>query len=343
MAESYIGPRQTHDELFPYSGSKEAQLRFLLRYATLAPSHYNAQPWKFQLDSEEVKILKDASRCANIVDPQFRESTISCGAAIGMIEAAARYFALTPCVLLPEKDQCDYLARVELHDKHDPSTQDVLLFNAIKQRQTNRGWFTDAVVPYTVIKSCQKMAKDLGVSLIFTREENLKVTFASLTAMAVRQQLSMPWFRLEFSSWLRSKFSFKQDGVTGFGFFSMDLPLPFIKTAMKWLNRGKQIGDFNKNKLVSGSPILVAISTDLDTQESWLNTGRLLSHLSLELTAVGLSASYMNQAIQVPKFRPQVTDLFGCKASPQLVLRIGAAQKVQWTSRIPVEDCLIRR
>jgi hypothetical protein len=49
----------------------------------------------------------------------------------------------------------------------------------------------------------------------------------------------------------------------------------------------------------------------------------------------------MNQAIQEPNLRDQVINIFGCKAKPQLILRIGAAQKVQWTPRLPVEDCMI--
>lgn len=341
MTESKFAPRQTNDELFPYSGSEESQLRFMLKYAILAPSHYNAQPWKFRVVSGGVNIFKDTSRGSNIVDPKFRELTISCGSAVRMIEVACRYFANIPSVSLTAPNQAEYLARIELAHRYDPSAQDISLFHAIKQRQTNRGSLNDAVLPYTVVQSCNAFAKELGLSLLITREEKLKNKFASLTAMAVRKQLSMPWYRLEFSSWLRSKFSLKSDGVTGFGFFAKDLPLPITKTKMKWMNQGKQIGDFNRDKVVNGSPILAVISTQTDTQQSWINTGRMLSHLLLELTAVGLSASFMNQAIQEPELRGQVTDLFDCESCPQLILRVGTAKKVQWTPRMPVEDSLV--
>ena len=341
MTKSNFGPRLTNDRSFPFTGSGEQQLEFLLRYATLAPSHYNSQPWKFRLNAGGVEIIEDVARCANIVDPRFRELTISCGAAISMIEVAARYFGYVTSVSFPEKNQSEVLARVELINKHGPSNQDKLLFQAIKQRQTNRGWFTNAVIPDNVVKSCHTAAKELDVDVVFTSETRLKEEFASLTAMAVRQQISMPWYRLEFSSWLRSTFSFKPDGLTGFGFFKSDLPLPITKTAMLWFNHGKKIGDFNKNKVVCGSPILAVISTHADTKESWINTGRLLSRLLLELTSVGLSASFLNQAIQESNLRNQVRGLFGCEANPQLILRIGTAQKVRWTPRIAVDDCLV--
>ncbi|GAA0859296.1 Acg family FMN-binding oxidoreductase [Aliiglaciecola litoralis] len=341
MAESYITPRQTHDEFFPYSGCKEDQLRFLLRYAVLAPSHYNAQPWKFRLHSDGIEIIKNASRAALTVDPQLRELTISCGAAVRMIEVAARYFALEPQVIFPSDNQSDFLARIELIDRHEPSDQDALLFHAIKERQTNRGLFTDAIIPNEVTKSCLASARELGVELGFTHNKRLKMAFASLTAFAVRHQLSLPWYRLEFASWMRSSISLKPDGMTGFGFFASNLPSPLARTTMKWLNRGKQIGIFNKNKVITASPILAVISTDADSQESWINTGRLLSDLLLKLTTVGLSASFMNQAIQEPKLRKQVAKLFSCEAKPQLVLRIGVAEKVQWTPRMPVDDCII--
>lgn len=341
MAESKFEPRQIYKSTFPYSGCKEQQLRFLLKYAILAPSHYNTQPWTFRIDPEGIDVLQNISRGASFVDPHLRELTISCGAAIRMVEVAARYFLNMPSVLFPTNNQGNHLARMELSNSYEPSAEDILLFNAIKQRQTNRGWFTSADIPNNVLESCHAAAEELGVALAFTSERVLKESFAVLTASAVRQQQSMPWYRLEFSSWLRSPLSYKSDGVTGFGFFASCIPLPLMETTIKWLDRGKQIGDFNRKKIISGSPIFAVISTDSDTKENWTNTGRLLSHLLLALTTAGLSASFMNQAIEVSELRKQVSSLFDCGANPQLILRIGVAQEVHWTSRMPVDDCLI--
>ena len=39
---------------FPYDGSARDKLRFLLRYALLAPSPYNTQPWLFRIEGERL-------------------------------------------------------------------------------------------------------------------------------------------------------------------------------------------------------------------------------------------------------------------------------------------------
>lgn len=341
MNGHYSNTRLTEDGLFPYSGCKKDQLRFLLKYAVLAPSHYNAQPWKFHLDEDGLDVLRDAGRVANTIDPQCRESTISCGAAIGMIEVAARYFGYHASVKYSGNEKSDIVARVELACTHDPSKRDVQLFKAIKHRQTNRNWFDEATVPDSIQESAIAFGQSIDVQLTFNNDDKLTGSFASLTAAAVREQQALPWIRLEFSSWLRSKFSFRYDGVTSFGFFSSNLPSPYTRTMAKWFNQGKQVGEFNRNKVTTGSPVLAAISTESDTIESWGNTGRLLSHLLLELTTVNLSASFMNQAIQEVKLRDSVKSLFECNNKPQLILRIGVANNVVSTPRIPIEDRMV--
>ena len=53
---------------FPRSGTRHDQATFLLRYAVLAPSSHNTQPWKFRVD--ELTVRADALQFA---DPEWRE------------------------------------------------------------------------------------------------------------------------------------------------------------------------------------------------------------------------------------------------------------------------------
>ena len=75
---------------FPHSGTREEQLRFLVNYAVLAPSNHNTQPWKFCIHDDSLDVLVDKSSALNFIDPLFRQLAISCGAAIGMFEVAAK-------------------------------------------------------------------------------------------------------------------------------------------------------------------------------------------------------------------------------------------------------------
>ena len=70
--------------------SEEARLRFLARYAILAPSGHNTQPWLFRIRNGVLALRADRTRALPVVDPDDRELTISCGAALFNLRAAAR-------------------------------------------------------------------------------------------------------------------------------------------------------------------------------------------------------------------------------------------------------------
>ncbi|MEO1398336.1 MAG: nitroreductase family protein, partial [Pseudomonadota bacterium] len=76
---------------FPAQDSLWKQMEFLLRYAILAPSGHNTQPWRFRLLEDHLVVLADRTRALPVVDPYDRELTISCGAAIGHFEVAAAH------------------------------------------------------------------------------------------------------------------------------------------------------------------------------------------------------------------------------------------------------------
>ena len=48
-----------------------------LRYAVLAPSSHNSQPWSFRLNGNEVELWADRKRSLPVVDPHDRELLIS--------------------------------------------------------------------------------------------------------------------------------------------------------------------------------------------------------------------------------------------------------------------------
>jgi hypothetical protein len=58
---------------FPIGGTAAARARYLLRYAILAPSTKNTQPWKFSIDGDRIDILPDLTRWLRVSDPDQRE------------------------------------------------------------------------------------------------------------------------------------------------------------------------------------------------------------------------------------------------------------------------------
>ena len=77
---------------FPTSGNLLDQLKFLLKYAVLAPSGPNTQPWKFSINDDQVSLIADFTRSLPSVDPTDRTLYISHGCLLTNLLVAAEHF-----------------------------------------------------------------------------------------------------------------------------------------------------------------------------------------------------------------------------------------------------------
>jgi len=69
-----------------------AQMKEIIRYATLAPSGHNTQCWRFRLANRSIAILPDLSRRTPVVDPDDHHLFVSLGCAAENLVQAARTF-----------------------------------------------------------------------------------------------------------------------------------------------------------------------------------------------------------------------------------------------------------
>ena len=101
---------------FPSSGTLFDQLKFLLRYAVLAPSGPNTQPWKLSIKGNEISLIADYSRSLPFVDPIDRTLYVSHGCLLANILLAAEHFGFGYDVnCLPDGLSGDRTAVVNLH------------------------------------------------------------------------------------------------------------------------------------------------------------------------------------------------------------------------------------
>ncbi len=177
----------TSADEFPADGTSEEKLWFAVRYAVLAPSSHNIQPWKFRIHGNTVELYADLDRALPIVDPDNRELTMSCGAALFHLRTAVRYFGHACDVeLLPESSNSSLLVRLHLGFKCDTNAEDILLFNAIPKRRTNRQAFLTDAVPEALLATLTRVAAEEGAWLRIIEGDDARFAAADLVAQADR-------------------------------------------------------------------------------------------------------------------------------------------------------------
>lgn len=326
---------------FPTNGTPEERLAFALRYAVLAPSSHNTQPWRFAIHEETVELYADRSCALPAIDPDGRELLISCGAALFQLRIALRHFGYAaPATLLPDPRVPDLLARVELGDWHHPSQQEEELFHAIITRRTHRHRFEPIVVPAELVAALRHEAAQWGLELDIVANQPVKEQLAELIGQADRIQFADTGVRREIAGCVRDNHSRAHDGIPGYA-------LGFNEAAAiaePLLLRGFDVGGLQggwDHHLAQTAPVLVALGTPRDAAEDWIVAGEALARVLLRACAAGVYASFLNQPIEVAELRPHVRAVLGMRQVPQVLLRMGYAAEDRPTPRRTVEEVLV--
>ena len=316
-----------------------AWCRTLVSYAVRAPSVHNSQPWKFAAAGESIELRADRSRRLAVADPQDRELTISCGAALFHLRVALRHFGYAGDVeLLPDPDDADLLARVRRGAPRAPTWDDERLFGAIPTRHTARGALDERPLPPELVFELYDAAREEGAWLRRVSGGN-RVDLADLIADGDRRQWADAAFRREIASWVRPSRSARRDGLPGYALGVGAFASRFMPALLRRLNRGPARAARDARAL-EGAPVVLVVATSGDTPRDWLAAGQALDHLLLRAAAEGLSASYFNQALELPDLRRRVGSVLGRRGYAQVVLRLGYAAPTVDTPRRGVSEVL---
>src|SRR6516164_6861113 len=168
---------------FPASGSAIDKARFAVRYAILAPSSHNTQPWRFIINGDELLVCADRTRSLPNIDPFDRELIISCGAALLNLRVALAYFRVpVEITTFPQSSDPDIVARI-VFPASGPMLNDLAeLFGAITKRATNRGPFIDKDLPPAFVTRLKSAAASEGVNVAFAQELAQRERLAALIA-----------------------------------------------------------------------------------------------------------------------------------------------------------------
>jgi nitroreductase len=336
-----LAPWDIAAEDFTHSGSNHDKWRFLLRYAVLAPSSHNTQPWLFHIQGNAVELYADRTRACRVADPDDRELIISCGCALFHLRSAMAHFGYLGKVdVLPDSNDPDLLARVAMCVEEEKSREDSILFYAITKRRTNRQPFRSDPVSSTVLNHLRQAAADEFAYFHVIADDKSRYLLADLTAEGDRRQWSNKRFRLELAAWVHPNRSTARDGIPGYAQGVDDLMSYAGPLVVRTFNMGE--GQAAKDReLATGSPTLAVLGTDDDTPRDWVHAGQALARVLLQARVEDVWASFLNQTIEVPDLRKRLRSELGIKGFPQACLRLGYGEDIKPTPRRAVQEVLI--
>ncbi len=327
------------EQRFDPAASLDEKLRVALQCAVLAPSSHNTQPWRFIVDGDAVIVCADRTRALPVVDPFDRELIISCGAALFNLRVALSRFDLACAItVFPSNADPDVVAHLRIVANGHRDASLAALFPAIGTRVTTREAFTNRPIADTTRRALIDAGVAEGALIAWVDFSAQRERIAALIADADRQQFADPRFRRELASWLHPRR--RHDGMPAYAAslpVLLDFATPLLAQAIRTFDLGGGMAAAH-HRLVEGSPLFVGIATERDDREAWLAAGAALERLLLTAAGAGLSASYLNQPIEVETLRERLRPLFGIDAEPQLLLRVGRGPAVPHSPRRPLAD-----
>jgi hypothetical protein len=328
---------------YPKKADISAQIEFMLGYATLAPSTFNSQPWKCQINNGELKVFLDLSRMPEKSDKSGRFGYVSLGCFLQNLTIASEYFGWKVETTYPmKKGRGNILVAVVTFtsSKKTVSQQTKQLFKAIPERVTNRSLSKDKKISQKIFKNLTSQAGNNQRLITFSETEKPKIKeISKIGDMEIWSDFD---FRKEHTAWIRHNLTKEYDGMPAFGVGIGLIPSLVAKPMVLSPVFAKLQTKKNQQTLESSHHF--GVLCGVDDPISWIKIGALFETLSLIAAKEGISLSPMGQFIECDKARDMLTDLVAkkTKLKPQLFFRMGyPSLPTRQSPRIPVSQILI--
>lgn len=308
--------------------------------ASRAPSVHNTQPWAWRiLGGSQLELLADHGRQLHVADPDGRNLTISCGAALHHLLAAGAALGLeTDWALEPDPRQPDLLARVRLAGGV-PAADSSEVLSALENRCTDRRRFTSWPVPDERLAHLAEVASGWGAHVVPLTDVTVRFRTELLVSRAMSAQRHDEALSAEQQFWVDRS---HEDGVPN----ANASPPPSVRGPELPNRFGDAEDSTSRRSVIESADGLLAICTAHDGVESWMIAGMALSALWLRATGAGLSIVPLSQVIEVPETREGLRhDVFGDLARPQILIRVGwqeiSRTSLPRTPRRPLDEILV--
>lgn len=328
-----ITPWQIYEQDFPHTGQNTEKLLFLLRYAILAPSSHNTQPWKFLIGEDEIQLFADPTRWLKVADADQRELYISVGCALENLLIAAEHFGYGhQAAYFPQTDRTNLAASVKFKPLERRSFRAYELFDAIPLRHTNHKTYYDVYPLSPADLHClQECCLEPDIQLHLTSDTKIRQQVHDLVVRGDAIQFADPAFREELGYWMRQ-------GVFGTSWLLSHLE----QLAVSYLNIGRFTSMRDSTVLMS-APVFGVLSSTHNDREAQVKTGQVFERVCLAAAARGIWVQPMSQIVELPELKAELANLFlSSWAYPQHVFRLGYAEpEPEHTPRRPLAEVLL--
>ncbi|MFC7245243.1 Acg family FMN-binding oxidoreductase [Catellatospora aurea] len=290
------------------------------RTALAAPSIFNTQPWRWQADTEMLRLYADRHRQLPTADPQGRLLTVSCGAGLHHARTALAAAGLDADVReLPDPADPDLLAEIRIVGPHEPALAELQALAAIGRRHTDRRPFTTQPVTDATCRALTTAGELEHTHVHLVRADQVAVlALAAVRAGAL--QLSDPDYRAELADWTNRP-PWSGEGVS-------------TETTVRAVARRVPIRDYapfggdtmHPGRDTDAGARYMVLFTDDDTPAAWLHAGQALSAVLLTATVHGLGSAPISDVTEVPGTRDELRLLLPGLGHPQVCVRVGYAQ-----------------
>jgi hypothetical protein len=321
---------------FPRSAPIERQLRHLLRYAILAPSTRNTQPWRFAVRTNTISVFADLERRQPVSDPDKRELYISVGCALENLLVAAEHHGLGHEVTyFPDDGDEEFVAHVAFAPDGVPSPWRAgITLENILRRHNDNGVYRPLPLPQEARRRLDACQVDSELRLDLTDDRFFRRWIHGLTVEADRLDFRNPAFRKELAYWV---------GRGAFGDRKVFARLARVVVARLDLSEPIARQD---EAIVDSAALLGLISATGDTHRIHVRTGQLFERVWLTATTMGINVHPMSQITRVPALRRAVLELLPAGGwIPQHLFRVGYSARAgiprRRTPRRALGDVLI--
>lgn len=325
-------------------GAPHDAVAALVGAAILAPSHWNSQPWRFEHDDGQLRLVLDPARTLPGCDPDLRFAQMSLGAALENLLVAARAWGQQPTVHylpwgLASRPGAPLVAATVSWQPTD-ARRDGALFAAIAERRSNARSYEGRGITITQRAALHsQMPEEIRLHWLEDRRGIARAANAvSDAAVAGARDTRI---RTDHQAWLRESDGDARrrgDGVTAerlgydgpFGWFAESSMRPgghFRRWSLGWLGH-------ETNELVRASGALALITAPRRTDSTAILAGQAYERFALKATALGLAQQPLSAATQTEAGRAGIAKAFGVtNEEPLLLVRLGHARTVPASPR----------